>query len=123
MMRVAEHGDELSASEEGDADEDEEESPPPEPTIYPPLAPGFMRVRRADGKARNQRSVPAARHRPHPLRPPSTKPPEATLGLAAPSAAQHCPAPPSTVPALTWGAHLGTRGTACTFPAGRRREP
>ena len=55
-MRVGPDGDELSTSEEGDADEDEEESPPPEPTIYPPLAPGFMRVRRADGKARNQRS-------------------------------------------------------------------
>ena len=55
-MLVGPDGDELSTSEEGDADEDEEESPPPEPTIYPPLAPGFMRVRRADGKARNQRS-------------------------------------------------------------------
>ena len=55
-MQLADDGHELSASEEGDADEDEEESPPPEPTIYPPLAPGFMRVRRADGKARNQRS-------------------------------------------------------------------
>ena len=120
-MRVGADGDALSASEEGDA-EGEEESPPPEPTIYPPLAPGFMRVRRADGKVRNQRSC-QQRHRLHLLRPPSTKPPEATLGLAAPSAAQHCPAPPSTVPALTWGAHLGTRGTACTFPAGRRREP
>ena len=54
-MRVGADGDALSASEEGDA-EGEEESPPPEPTIYPPLAPGFMRVRRADGKARNQRS-------------------------------------------------------------------
>jgi len=102
-MLVGPDGDELSTSEEGDADEDEEESPPPEPTIYPPLAPGFMRVRRADGKARNQRSC-QQRHRPHPLRPPSTKPPEATLGLAAPSAAQHCPAPPSTVPALTCSA-------------------
>ena len=59
-MRVGDDGDELSASEERDADEDEEESPPPEPTIYPPLAPGFMRVRRADGKARNQRSCQRA---------------------------------------------------------------
>ena len=33
VMRVVADGDELSASEEGDADEDEEESPPPEPTI------------------------------------------------------------------------------------------
>jgi len=49
-MLVGADGNELTASEEG-----EEEPPPPEPTIYPPLAPGFMRVRRADGKARYQR--------------------------------------------------------------------
>ena len=40
-----------TASEDGDAEEGEEEPPtPPEPSIYPPLAPGFMRVQQDDGK-------------------------------------------------------------------------
>ena len=52
-LRTEPDGGELSASEEGDAKEGEEEPPsttPPEPSLYPPLAPGFMRVRQADGK-------------------------------------------------------------------------
>ena len=49
-MLLEEEG-ELSASEESEVEEGEVEDPVlPELSIYPPLAPGFMRVRRADGK-------------------------------------------------------------------------
>ena len=86
-LRTEPDGGELSASEEGDAKEGEEEPPtPPEPSIYPPLAPGFMRVRQADGKVRYERLPILLAPQ---LCPPSTKP-------SASQHRQHLSAPSST---------------------------
>ena len=105
--RTEPDGGELSASEEGDAKEGEEEPPtPPEPSIYPPLAPGFMRVRQADGKVHYERLpiLPASQ-----LCPPSTK----WSVPVPPSASQHRPA-------LTLVTHLAPGVLPASAEQGRR---
>jgi hypothetical protein len=108
-LRTEPDGGELSASEEGDAKEGEEE-----PSIYPPLAPGFMRARQADGKVRST-DTPVV---PAPSSTPTLPSQHLTVGNILPSSTfTHRPAPSSTSqhrPALTSVTHLATRCATST---------